>query len=364
MVEIKGKYNSARIHTYNFDDETLKQVMNLCNQDYVAGAQIEIMPDCHAGAGCVIGLTMRNCQVVVPNLIGVDIGCGMLTVPLRNESIDFEALDSFIKKEVPSGFACHSTNMFWDDKFKEAYCFSKLTNIDRIKCSIGTLGGGNHFIEVAQGADGKYLIIHSGSRNFGKQIAEYYQKIAIEKVGDRYQKELCYLDGYDMQHYIHDMQLAQLYAEENRLAIAELICDNFFLDINTTGIFTTIHNYIEENKLIVRKGAISAYKDEKVLIPLNMRDGSLLCVGKGNPDWNSSAPHGAGRIYSRSQAKKKLTLEEFQLQMEGVYSTSVLASTLDESPMAYKNADEIIANVAETVDILDVLKPIYNFKAH
>ena len=405
MIELKGKYTTAKVFTDNIDQETISQIINLCNQDFTKESTIRIMPDTHAGKGCVIGFTADLGNKIIPNLIGVDIGCGMLCVELDKIDVDLQQLDDVIHKHIPSGKNIHEGRIVKFPELQNLYCNRDLKDTKRIEKSIGTLGGGNHFIEVNQDdEDNIYLVIHSGSRNLGKQVAEYYQNIAIELRSGReeyylerdriikeykeqgkrkeiesalkqldtkyqhaqpdYPKELCYLEGAWREKYLHDMNICQEYALLNRSTMASIILDKW-LDKNYHYFeyFQTIHNYINFKDNIIRKGSISAYKNEKVLIPINMRDGSLLCVGKGNPDWNYSAPHGAGRLMSRGKAKEKLSMEEYQKSMEGIFTTSVSLSTLDEAPMAYKSMEEIINNIGDTVNVLKVIKPIYNFKA-
>ncbi len=405
MLELKGKYTTAKVFTDNIDQETISQIINLCNQDFAVESTIRIMPDTHAGKGCVIGFTADLGDKIIPNLIGVDIGCGMLCVELGKIDIDLQELDDVIHKHIPSGRNIHEGRIVKFPKLQDLYCYRELKETKRIERSIGTLGGGNHFIELNQDdEDNIYLVIHSGSRNLGKQVANYYQNIAIElrsgreeyylerdriikeykeqgrrkeiqsalkELDNKYQhaqpdypKELCFLEGVWREKYLHDMNICQEYANLNRQTIANLILGAYFgAKIVDFYHFQTIHNYINFKDNIIRKGSISAYKDEKVLIPINMRDGSLLCVGKGNPDWNYSAPHGAGRLMSRGKAKQSISMEEYQKSMEGIFTTSISLSTLDEAPMAYKSMDEIISNIGDTVDILKIIKPIYNFKA-
>lgn len=392
-IEIKGKYAEAWVFTVSADDQTLNQIKNLMDHEIVKDQVVRIMPDCHAGLGCVIGTTMTITDKVVPNLVGVDIGCGMQTTKISNANINFEELDNFIKNRIPSGFNIRNTihpNMSELD-LKELKSF-RYIDYDRALHSVGTLGGGNHFIEVGKDSkDSLYLIVHTGSRHLGSQVAEHYQKLAIkirvdelveEKTEEilkqnpkanlkkelrRFQrkisgaeKQLMYLEGKNLEDYLHDMSLVQKYATLNRRTITEEIVNALGLDVVET--FETIHNYINLDEKILRKGAISAHKGEKVLIPLNMRDGSLLCVGKGNPDWNFSAPHGAGRVMSRTDARESLSLEEFIDKMDGVYTTSVKKSTLDEDPDAYKPMDTIIDSIGDTVEIIDRLIPVYNYK--
>lgn len=394
MLEIRGKYNTAKVFTDNVEAEAISQIMELCNQEFVAESQIRIMPDTHAGAGCTIGTTMTITDKIVPNLVGVDIGCGMETIKLKNSRLDLEKLDHVIHNDVPAGFVTRETVHPYAKQIDfEGLICKKAVNLERAKLSIATLGGGNHFLEVNTDSTGAlYLVVHSGSRNLGKQVAEYYQKFAFQELNGQNQqaeevikrlkaagrvqeieqqlqqikrvkvrKELAYLVGQSYQDYLHDMQLVQGFATLNRQAIIEVIVKRMGLEIVEQ--FTTIHNYIDLKGMILRKGAISAHLGERILIPINMRDGSLLCRGKGNPDWNYSAPHGAGRLMSRSKAKDRITLEEFEASMQGIYSTTVNRSTIDECALAYKPMEEIVRNIQETVEILEVLKPIYNFKA-
>ena len=395
MFELQGKYNTARVFTDNVEETAMSQIIELCNQEFVKGSKIRIMPDTHAGAGCTIGTTMTIQDKIVPNLVGVDIGCGMYVVRLIEKALDLEKLDNIIKHFVPSGFETRKTEHGYNRWITmEALKCLKEVNTDRAKLSIGTLGGGNHFIEVNKDEYGVlYLVIHSGSRNLGKQVAEYYQDLGYQKLinkgkeiaeivkkykakgrqseiqaaikaikTSKFSKMLAWVEGEDFNNYLHDMNIVQNFASWNRKAIAREILDNIGIH-ETVCDFETIHNYINTKTMILRKGAISAQKDEKVIIPINMRDGSLLCYGRGNEDWNCSAPHGAGRLMSRSKAKELVTLNEFKSSMEGIYTTSVGMSTLDESPMAYKSMQEIIENIDETVVIDGILKPIYNFKA-
>lgn len=365
MIEIRGKYNTAKVFTDNVEQTAISQIINLLNQPFVDGANIRIMSDVHAGAGCVIGFTADLQDMVIPNLIGVDIGCGMLAVNITGLPMDIEELDNFIHANIPAGFDIHPNNKTKYQEYKNLLCFDKLYKNERFGMAIGTLGGGNHFIEVdiSDKTNEHYLIIHTGSRNMGKQVADYYQKIAIEKEGSDTPKDLCYLTNQDMQDYLHDMKICQEYAVENRNTIASLILSRFDAKMDDLYNFTTIHNYINFEDNIMRKGAVSAKNNEDLIIPMNMRDGSLLCVGKGNNDWNSSAPHGAGRIMSRGQAKREISLDDYKESMDGIYTTCVSQGTLDESPMAYKPMQEIIDNIGDTVEIVDIIKPVYNFKA-
>ena len=370
----------------------------MCDYEFTEGSRIAIMPDVHAGKGCTIGTTMTVKNRVVPNIVGVDIGCGMYTVNLGKRTIDFERLDE-AAHFIPSG-----TNV-WDGR-QERYdltglrCYRFLKDSKRLVRSLGTLGGGNHFIEVDEAKDGtKYLVIHSGSRNLGKQVAELYQQLAVElhsgkeeyfkkrdaliaeykaagrrseiqkalnqlhweKKESQIPEDLCYLYGTYLEDYLHDVVICQEFARRNRELMAKIIIERIGLEVEET--FHTIHNYIDTKEMILRKGAIAAHNGEKVLIPINMRDGSVLAIGKGNLEWNYSAPHGAGRIMSRSKAKESLNIEEYKKSMSGVYTTSVNEATLDEAPMAYKSLEDIIDVIRESVDVIEVMKPIYNFKA-
>lgn len=405
MITVNGKYADAVVYTDNIEDAALGQIQTLCSQPFAAGSKIRIMPDVHAGKGCVIGFTADLGEMVIPNIVGVDIGCGMLTVELGRADIDFARLDGVIRERVPSGRQVHEGRMARFPQLLELHCYRELKDARRLERSIGTLGGGNHFIEIDEDEDGgKYLVIHTGSRNLGKQVAQIYQTLAFDlrtgkdklferqqQIIDEYKaqgrkseiqsaikslrqsfvgveadipRELCYLTGEYRQRYLDDMRICQQFASLNRFAIAQAIVGGLFgRDVGSFTHFETIHNYIDHDENIVRKGAVSAKRGERLIIPINMRDGSLICVGKGNPEWNCSAPHGAGRVCSRTAAKEKFTLDEFMRSMEGVYTTSVNASTLDECPMAYKGMDEILANIAPTAQVERIIKPVYNFKA-
>ena len=399
MLEIKGKINTAICYAKVVEDEAVAQIRRMCDYDFTENSIIRIMPDVHAGKGCTIGTTMTVHGKAVPNIVGVDIGCGMYTINIGKGEIDFAKLDA-AAHFVPSG------KNVWEgrqEKFdlEALRCYRQLKNTKRLERSLGTLGGGNHFIEVDRASDGtNYLVIHTGSRNLGKQVAEIYQQLAIDlnkgmedyfdrrdeiirtykEQGRRKEiqkaleeisidkkettipEDLCYLYGRFFEDYIHDIEICQQFATRNREKIAEILIDRAGLVAGEA--FHTIHNYIDTDEMILRKGAIAAHKGEKVLIPINMRDGSILAVGKGNPDWNYSAPHGAGRLMSRKQAKEKLNMTEYQQTMSGIYTTSVNESTIDEAPMAYKSMDDIISVIDETVDIIEILKPVYNFKAN
>lgn len=400
MLELRGKYNTCKVFTDNVDNATIGQLIALMNQSSVAGSQIRIMPDTHAGKGCVIGTTMTIGNKVIPNLVGVDIGCGMAVAELKETRIDLPKLDSVIRKKVPSGFSIRDKahKFLRNVDLEELYCYKNI-NVDRAEKSLGTLGGGNHFIEVDISESGQlYLVVHTGSRNLGKQVAEYYQDLAwkslkngnkgdlikakidelkaagrqseieaeiakIQSTIESVPKELAYCEGELFDKYIHDMKITQEYAYWNREAILDTIVDEIHLHVVEQ--WQTIHNYIDTENMILRKGSVSAQAGEKLIIPMNMRDGSLICIGKGNPDWNYSAPHGAGRLMSRSEAKQSISMSEFKKTMSdaGIYSTSVNKSTIDESPMAYKPMQEIIDNIGDTVEIVNIIKPIYNFKA-
>ena len=398
MMEIKGKINTAVCFAKVIEDEAVEQIRRMCDYDFTAGSQIRIMPDVHPGKGCTIGTTMTIKDKAVPNIVGVDIGCGMYTVNLGNTELDLEKLDA-AAHFIPSGMRVWEGRI---EKFDltELRCYRDLKDTRRLERSLGTLGGGNHFIEVDVASDGtKYLVIHSGSRNLGKQVAELYQRLAIDlskgkeeyldkrealiteyKAAGRRKEiqkamkelkwkpkesatpeDLCFVYGKYLEDYLHDVEICQRFARRSRELMAEILLDRTGL---TGGeAFHTIHNYIDTEEMILRKGAIAAHKDEKVLIPINMRDGSVLAIGRGNPDWNFSAPHGAGRIMSRSAAKEQLDMEEYHREMAGIYTTSVNEDTLDEAPMAYKSLEDIIDVIEESVDVIEVLKPIYNFKA-
>ena len=394
MIELQGKYSTAKVFTDNVEAEAIAQIINLMNQEFVSGSTIRIMPDTHAGAGCTIGTTMTISDKIVPNLVGVDIGCGMETVVLRETEVDLKQLDDTIHQYIPAGFQTRSTPHAALKKIDlgELRCI-KHVNRNRAELSIGTLGGGNHFIELNRDDDGVlYLVVHSGSRNLGKQVAEYYQRAAAQDLNDKSEavnaliadlkkqgrqaeiqselkkfnvrkvdKTLAYVEGSLFDDYLNDMAIVQRYAELNRKAMVEVIVKHMGFSIADR--FTTIHNYIDMDSMILRKGAISAKAGERILIPINMRDGSLICIGKGNPDWNFSAPHGAGRLMSRSAAKKSISLEDFEESMQGIYSTTVNRSTIDESPFAYKPMEEIVSNIGDTAEIIKTIKPLYNFKA-
>ena len=404
IKEVLGKYNTAKVFTDVVDEKSLQQIQTLCNQEFTEGAKIRLMPDVHAGAGCTIGTTMTIKDKIVPNLVGVDIGCGMETLMIHKDSeaacnFNPAQLDMIIRKNIPCGFDIRKfphkfVNEIEWEQIKGTY------NSHRAILSLGTLGGGNHFIEADRDEEGNlYIVVHSGSRHAGLEIAEYYQEMAWRQLNGKTKadmesmiaelkaqgrqseieekrqelnaqikttipKDLAYVSGYLFDDYINDMRIMQKFAMYNRKAMIETISIGLHLKPEEiVDQFTTIHNYIDTENMILRKGAVSAQKGEKLLIPINMRDGSLVCIGKGNEDWNCSAPHGAGRVMSRMKAKKELSMEEFKAEMSGIYSTTVSMETLDEAPMAYKTRDDIVENIGPTADIVNVIKPIYNFKA-
>ena len=400
MIEIKGKVNTAICYAAVVEDEAIEQIRRMCDHAFTAGSQIRIMPDVHAGKGCTVGTTMTVTDKAVPNIVGVDIGCGMYTVQLDRTDIDFEKVDA-AAHYIPSG------REVWEGRVERfdltaLRCYRSLKQAKRLERSLGTLGGGNHFIEIDAASDGtKYLVIHSGSRNLGKQVAEHYQALAVDlnlgkdeyferrdelirtyKEQDRraeiqaalkiLEKEwtakeptvpadLCYLYGTYLEDYLHDVELCQQFAKRSREKMAEIILER--TGMSAVFSFHTVHNYIDTGEMILRKGAIAAHDGELVLIPINMRDGSVLARGRGNPAWNFSAPHGAGRLMSRTKARETLDLEAYRKAMEGIYTTSVNEHTIDEAPMAYKSLEDIIGVIGESVDIIEILKPVYNYKA-
>lgn len=385
--------NEVKVFARTFEDEAYAQVERMSEYTPYQHSKIRIMPDAHAGAGCVIGTTMTLHNAVTPNLVGVDIGCGMLAAYLTVNEIDLQKLDKVIRENVPCGFSVHEKPISCFD-LQSLYCYSAIESKDLyMQQSLGTLGGGNHFIEVNKTSDGQLVIvIHSGSRNLGVQVCNYYQNLAYETLSKRndvkeliaklksegrekeiqaelrklqpkaVNKELAHLEGICFEQYIHDMKIVQEYASKNRFLILNTICKK--MGIFTWNYIQTIHNYIDIENMILRKGAVSAKKGERLIIPMNMRDGSLICVGKGNEDWNCSAPHGAGRLMSRAKAKECISMQDFKSSMSDVYTTSVCEGTLDEAPQAYKPAEEIMSLIGETVEIVDIIKPIYNFKAN
>ena len=400
MLEIQGKVNTAVCYAKVIEEEAIDQIRRMCDYPLAEGSKIRIMPDVHAGKGCTIGTTMTMAGKACPNIVGVDIGCGMYTVKLAETELDFERIDE----------ACHfipSGTRVWEGRQEHfdltgLKCFRSLRDTRRLERSLGTLGGGNHFIEIDRAAGGEYyLVIHSGSRNLGKQVAEIYQQLAIDlhmgkeeffskrdEIIQTYKAEgrraeiqaalkalkknfethastvpedLCWLYGKFLEDYLYDVEICQQFAKRSREKMAEIF-------LNRTGMtsldgFHTIHNYIDTQEMILRKGAIAAHAGERVLIPINMRDGSVLAVGKGNPEWNNSAPHGAGRLLSRARARETLDMASYEASMQGIYTTSVNEGTIDESPMAYKSLEDIIDVIHDSVEILDIMKPVYNFKA-
>lgn len=393
MKHINGKYTHAKIFTDVVDDSAVQQIQELCDQEFLKDATIRVMPDVHAGKGCTIGTTIKIKDKVVPNLVGVDVGCGVLTVQLKERDIDFARLDRVIREYVPSGQSIHEDLRNVDIEYLNNFKTKNILSEAKFNKSLGTLGGGNHYIEVSKDEEGKlYLSIHTGSRYVGSTIANYYQKLAFQELkridinhiierlksegrhreiestikklnesNPKIKKELAYLEGKYFNDYIHDMKLAQKYAVNNRQEIASIIITH--MNLNKEDEFDTIHNYIDTENMILRKGAVSAQKGERLIIPINMRDGSIIATGKGNPDWNYSAPHGAGRVLSRSMARKQLELNDYQNTMKNVWTTSVSTETIDEAPMAYKRMEDILDNIGDTVEIKKIIQPVYNFKA-
>ena len=400
MFEIKGKVNTAICYATVVEDMAIEQIRRMCDYELTEGSRIRIMPDVHAGKGCTIGTTMTVTDKVCPNIVGVDIGCGMYTVKLADKELNFGKIDE-AAHYIPSGI---NTWKGRTERFDltELRCYRSLSHSTRLERSLGTLGGGNHFIEIDRASDGTfYLIIHSGSRNLGKQVAEIYQRLAIDlhsgkadyftrrdeiirtykEQGRRTEiqstlialekeyalkepdvpADLCWLYGTFLDDYLHDVEICQRFACRSREKMAEIILE--MTGMTAVESFHTIHNYIDTKEMILRKGSIAAHEGEKVLIPINMRDGSVIAIGKGNPEWNFSAPHGAGRIMSRTKAKYEISMEEYKASMEGIYTTSVNESTLDEAPMAYKSLEDIIDVIRESVEIIEIMKPVYNFKA-
>ena len=383
MIELKGTYGTAKVFTNEVEDTAITQIKELLEQDFIKDSKIRIMPDVHAGMGCTIGTTLTITDKVVPNLVGVDIGCGMLTIPLEKTEIDLPKFDKQIKRSIPSGAGVYHKEAkydFPDIQNLMCYKYIKTSNVDRM---IGTLGGGNHFIELDKDKNGNiYLVIHSGSRNLGKQVCDYYQKLAIQNNSSKQiPRQLCYLTGEDKDDYLHDMRICQEYASYNRWAMANELLKNYFYPMNvrfsetyklkikekgfklSTEGFETIHNYIDHDYNIIRKGAISAQSGEKVLIPINMRDGAIIAAGKGIEDMNYSLPHGAGRLMSRKVAEKSIDLEEFKKSMKGVYSSVVGEGTLDEAPQAYRDMKTMLDALDGLIDDVRIIKPVYNFKA-
>ncbi|MDO5009720.1 MAG: RtcB family protein [Intestinibacter bartlettii] len=364
---IKGDFNEAEVFTDNIDNETIAQIKQLLNQDFVKGSSIKIMPDCHKGAGCVIGTTMTIQDKIVPNLVGVDIGCGVLCVELGDIELDLDKIDNFIKNKIPHGFKINNKAVInYLDEILKIRCIDKIQKKpEEFNKALGSLGGGNHFIEIDKDDEGKkYLVIHSGSRNLGLQVANFYQSLGYNTLKSKVPKDLCYVEGKNLEDYLHDMDIVQRYATKNREMMAKRIVEFIGLDYDSLNKFESVHNYIEIDKSILRKGAISAYKDEDVLIPINMRDGVIIGKGKGSANWNYSAPHGAGRILSRAEAKNKIHMNDYKASMKDIFTTCISVSTLDEAPQAYKPIKEIIDNITDTVEIVKIIKPIYNFKSN
>lgn len=403
MLELKGKYNSAKVFTDNIEKEAISQIENLLDQEYCQNEKIRFMPDVHAGKGCVIGTTMTVKNKIIPNLVGVDINCGMLVVKLRPKEIDLAKFDSIVRNTIPMGCNIRKTPSKYSlydtpEGFLHNLKCKNNVNLNTADLSLGTLGGGNHFIELDKDEEGfLYLVIHSGSRHLGYEVANFYQdkaykyhqinnkeiKTIIKVLKEQHRekeiqktlenvkvsklpKDLCWLEGYLFENYIYDTMIISEYARKNREIIAREIIDNMDfenpLDKLPLEKFETVHNYLDTDKMILRKGAVSAQKDEKLIIPMNMRDGSLICIGKGNSDWNYSAPHGAGRIMSRTEARNKVNMSDFEKSMEGIYC-SLNENVKDESPFVYKPMEEIIRNIQDTVEVLKIIKPIYNAKA-
>lgn len=400
MLEIKGKVNTAICYAKVIEEGAIEQIRRMCDYELTAGSRVRIMPDVHAGKGCTIGTTMTVTDKVCPNIVGVDIGCGMFTVKLADKELDFEKIDAACHY-IPSGMNV------WEGRLErfdltDLRCYRSLRDTRRLERSLGTLGGGNHFVEVDRSADGtNYLVIHSGSRNLGKQVAEVYQQLAVDlhmgkesyfkqrdeiirtykeegrrseiqqtlkELKNNYETQalavpadICWLYGTFLDDYLHDVEICQKFARRNREKMAEIILER--TGMTALESFHTIHNYIDTKEMILRKGAIAAHAGEKVLIPINMRDGSVIAIGKGSEEWNYSAPHGAGRIMSRGKAKEAIDIEAYKESMKGIYTTSVSESTLDEAPMAYKSLEDIIDVISDSVDIIEVMRPVYNFKA-
>lgn len=400
MLEIKGTINTVICYAKVIEDDAIEQIRLMCSYALTEGSKVRIMPDVHSGKGCTIGTTMTVVDKACPNIVGVDIGCGMYTIKLEDKELDFKKIDD----------ACHfipSGMNVWEGRIERfdltgLRCYRSLKDTRRLERSLGTLGGGNHFIEIDKASDGTFfLVIHSGSRNLGKQVAEIYQQLAIDlhagkedyfkrrnEIIESYKAEgrrteiqaalkalakeydakvsevpedICWLYGSFLADYLHDVEICQQFAKRSREKMAEIILERTKMTAGES--FHTIHNYIDTDEMILRKGAIAAHAGEKVLIPINMRDGSVIAIGRGNPDWNFSAPHGAGRLMSRMKAKETLDLESYKESMAGIYTTSVNEQTIDEAPMAYKSLEDIIDIIQDSVDIVEIMKPVYNFKA-
>lgn len=397
MFIVKGKFNQAKVFANTVDVDTMSQIYNLCNQEWLKGSNIAIMPDTHYGKSSTVGTTLTIGDKICPALIGTDIGCGMLTIKLPRElgEIDLKKLDKFINVKIRHGAQINSKRLYNPIHerlyLSELHCYKQLNNPEKLEKGCGSLGSGNHFIELDKDDENNiYLVIHSGSRKLGMEIGSYYQRMANEYCNDNnihVMKSFSYLEGEMLQDFLHDVNICQHYAQVNRKLIALQILKhlfneryyakngNIYIDTDECGYddenidvrfesFETVHNYISQNDNILRKGAISMHKGEMVLIPINMRDGAIIAVGKGNPEYNYSGPHGAGRLMSRAEAKELITLEEFSATMKDVYTTSVRESTVDESPMVYKSMNEILDNIKDTAEIVKIIKPIYNFKSH
>ncbi len=397
MIRIEGKHNVALCYAGILEDEAAEQIRAVCDQAAFADSRIRIMPDVHAGKGCTIGTTMTIRDKIVPGMVGVDIGCGMETVRLREKEIDFARLDAVIREYIPAGRNVRGSEHPLNARvnLEELRC-AEAVDLHRARLSIGSLGGGNHFIEVDRDDGGNlYLVIHSGSRNLGQQVATHYQRAAWAELNRQARstkdlvaqmkaegrekeisqmladyrrsaqpdipKDLAYVEGQLFDDYIHDMRITQLFATLNRKAMVDVILEK--MGLHAVEQFTTIHNYIDTEHMILRKGSVSAMAGEKLLIPINMRDGSLICIGRGNEEWNCSAPHGAGRLMSRSKAVQTLSMDDYRREMDGIFTTSVAEGTLDESPMAYKPLEEIVAQIGPTAEIVCRIVPVYNFKA-
>jgi len=381
VFEVTGKYNKAKIYATTVDNASYAQVLRMCNMEKLKDSNIAMMPDMHAAEGCTVGTSLTIGEYVNPAFVGGDIGCGMQVFKLADRSVDFVKLDACIREKIPSGARIHERSLS-DVKaipLESLHCYEYIRHETVLK-SFGTLGGGNHFIEMAKGTDGLlYLILHSGSRRLGRDVAQYHQvqaffeqngidseqarkkKIQVSAIKSPLRPDDCFLSGENLKRYLEDMDIAVDYARKSRIAMGEMIVNT--LGLTVVDYFATIHNYIDVAAGVLRKGAVSAQLGERLLIPINMRDGSLLCIGKGNAEWNYTAPHGSGRIMKRSEAKESISLDEYQKEMEGIFTTSVGESTLDESPMAYRRIDEIMDAIDPTADVIDILTPVYNFKA-
>lgn len=366
MITIQCKYNEAKVFADKLDSGSEGLIRALCNSPLSQGSSICIMPDVHAGRGSVVGTTMTLTKRVAPGLIGGDIGCGILVYKIREKRVELQKLDKIIRHNIPSGSFIRSL----------PHRYAGSVDLNRLRCgrhvqkekaelSIGTLGGGNHFIELDRDSHGDlWLIIHSGSRHLGSEVSRYYQDLAYQESKEEAPYELSWLTGTLMDDYLHDMSIVMEFAEYNRVAIADVIVRKMKLTVDNKDQFSSVHNYIDTDQMILRKGAVSAKEGERLIIPLNMRDGCLLCEGKGNPDWNLSAPHGAGRLMSRAEARQSFTFSQYKREMKGIYSTTILRDTLDECPMAYKPINEIVPAIGETVKIVDRTVPIFNYKGY